>query len=76
MVDLGKIERKIDKGASIIWFGAIFIGLAILVVGLLWFMETQEWIDIDIWTICATLLVLTGIGVIGFGMWLRSFIRA
>ena len=76
MVDLGKIERKIDKGASIIWFGAIFAGLVILVVGLLWFLETQEWIDIDIWTICAALLILTGIGVIAFGMWLRSFIRA
>ena len=76
MVDLGKIERKIDKGASIIWFGAIFIGLAILVVGLLWFMETQEWIDIDIWTIFAVFLIMVGVGVIGFGLWLRSFIRA
>jgi biotin transporter BioY len=76
MVDIGKIERKIDKGASIIWFGAIFAGMVILVIGLLWFMDVQGWIDIDIYTVCAVFLVMAGIGVIGIGMWLRSFIKA
>lgn len=76
MVDLGKVERKIDKGASIIWFGAIFVGLAAMIVGLLWFMDTQGWIEIDILTICAVLLIMSGIGIIGIGMWLRSLIRA
>ena len=76
MVDLGKIERKIDRGASIIWFGTIFAGLVILIIGLLWFMDLQEWINIDIWTIFAVLLVMAGVGVIGVGMWLRSLIRA
>ena len=75
MVDIGRIERKINKGASIIWFGAIFVGLVILVVGALWFLENQGWISIDMWTICSVLLVMTGVGVIAFGMWLRSFIR-
>lgn|GEM_PF-4768588 len=76
MVDIGKIERKINKGASIIWFGTVFVGLVILVIGLLWFMHLQNWIDIDIWTVFAAFLIMVGIGVIGFGLWLRSFIRA
>jgi hypothetical protein len=76
MVDIGKIERKINKGASIIWFGTVFVGLVILVIGLLWFMHLQGWIDIDIWTIFAAFLIMVGVGVIGFGLWLWSFIRA
>jgi drug/metabolite transporter (DMT)-like permease len=75
MVDLGKIERKIDKGVSIVWFGAIFGGLVILVVGLLWFMDTQNWISVDIWTICSVLLIMAGVGVICFALWLRSLLR-
>ncbi len=76
MVDVGKIERKIDKGASIIWFGAIFAGLVVCIVGLLWFLDLQDIIRIDIWSICSILLIIAGIGVIGFALWLRSLIKS
>ena len=74
MADIGKIERKIDKGASILWFGAIFCGLAIILVGMLWFLDIQEFIQIDMWSICSLLLTLTGIAMIGVALWLRSMI--
>ena len=74
MADIGKIERKIDKGASILWFGAIFGGLSIILVGLLWFLDLQGFIDIDMWSICSILLILAGIAVIGIALWLRSMI--
>ncbi len=74
MVDIDKMEKKIDKGASILWFGAIFGGLSIILVGLLWFLDIQEFIEIDMWSICSILLILAGIALIGVALWLRSMI--
>ena len=74
MVDIDKIEKKIDKGASILWFGAIFGGLSVILVGLLWFLDIQEFVEIDMWSICSILLILTGIALIGVALWLRSMI--
>ncbi len=74
MIDIGKVEKKINRGASFLWFGAIFVGLVIVVVGLLWFLDLQGFIEIDIMTICSVLIVLAGAGVIGFALWLRSMI--
>ncbi len=74
MVDIDKMEKKIDKGASILWFGAIFGGLSVILVGLLWFLDIQEFIEIDMWSICSILLILAGIAMIGVALWLRSMI--
>ena len=76
MVDVGKIERKIDKGISLIWFGAIFGGLVIVMVGLLWFLSLQGFISLDIQTICSVLIIFAGVGIIVLALWLRSFIRS
>ena len=70
------IDEKIDRGASILWYMAIFAGIAMALVGVLWFLDQQGLISVDFNTVCAFALVFLGIGVILFGLWLRSLIKS
>ena len=72
-MDLGE---KVDKGARIVWYGAIGLGFVIAVIGFLWLLDTLEIININMWTIIALIVFFIGVSIIVFGMWLRSLIKS
>ena len=65
-----------DKGARIVWYGAIGLGFVIAVIGFLWLLDTLEIININMWTIIALIVFFIGVSIIVFGMWLRSLIKS
>ncbi|MEW5937643.1 MAG: DUF5668 domain-containing protein [Candidatus Thermoplasmatota archaeon] len=71
-----EIEEKIDRGANIVWYGAVFAGTVVILVGVLWLLDNQKIIVIDIWTVCSLVLIVGGAAVIAVGLWLRSLLRS
>lgn len=70
-----ELGEKVDKGARVAWYATVTGGVIVSIIGALWFLDTQGIIDINLLSICAILLVIGGIVVIAFGLWLRSLLE-
>jgi hypothetical protein len=73
-----KYRKTEERGVAITWYLGIIVGGVLLVLGLCWFLHTQNIyiFNIDIWTVCSLSLVILGVVILVGVLWLRSLIRS
>ena len=63
-------------GASIVWYGGIFLGAIIILVGVVWLMTINNIISLSKTSLFALLIIIIGMGITVGSIWIRKVILA
>ena len=83
-----KVKGNIRKGLSeldrkgrdaredrIVWIGGAYIGVVIMLMGIIWMAVILDWISLPWYAMVPLLLIFAGVGIVIFSIWLRKVIR-
>ena len=76
LVHTKHIDNVETEGASIVWYGGIYLGFALIMIGLVWFFVLTHALVLTRSMLLALIIILIGIGIIVSSIWLRKVILA